>query len=199
MSAFAPRLSRLQSLQRLQGLHRVPRVAPLPHTACASARTAVVAAGLACLTALTPAAHARGVVEVSFVEPERFTDIGWRPADRERNLEVLARRLRDKAERLPDGQTLKVEVLDVDLAGAEFVLMRNPEIRVLKGRADWPRMQLRYTLSAQGRTLRSGQEQVQDMAYMERSAGLPHTDALAYDLRLLDEWFERRVIRAESP
>ena len=165
-------------------------------------RFRITAAGLVAwmaLAALSPSAQARGVIEVNFIEPERYTDIGWRPADRERNLDALGKRLRDKAERLPDGQTLKVEVLDVDLAGAEFVLLRHPEIRVLKGRADWPRMQLRYTLSAEGRTLRSGQEQLQDMAYMERSTGLHHTDALAYDLRLLDEWFERRVIRAEAP
>ena len=186
MSAFVPR-------------HLLTARAAAPATGFTAAFTAAVTAGLVCLAAGAPAAHARGVVEVSFIEPERYTDIGWRPVDRERHLEILGRRLRDKAERLPDGQTLKVEVLDVDLAGAEFVWLRHPEIRVLKGRADWPRMQLRYTLSADGRALRSGQEQLQDMAYMERSTGLPHTDALAYDLRLLDEWFERRVLRGESP
>ena len=56
--------------------------------------------------------------------------------------------------RLPDGQTLTIAVLDLDLAGS---LRPTPtgELRVLRGGADWPSMSLRYTLQADGRTLAS--------------------------------------------
>lgn len=154
------------------------------------------AAALAALMGLGVATQsaAAGRVEVRFVEPEHYTDIGRAPVDRERHLGLLERHLQALGARLPDGQVLRLEVLDVDLAGEERWVGRHPDLRVLRGRADWPRMQLRYTLIAGGQTLRSGDERLQDMAYLERGGSLGRGEALAYDLRMLDEWFAARVL-----
>ena len=66
---------------------------------------------------------------------ERFTDVGFATIDRERTLQSLTQHFEALGRRLPDGQTLRVEVLDVNLAGE--VWPRGPsEVRVLRGRAD---------------------------------------------------------------
>ena len=51
---------------------------------------------------------------LSVVDIERFADIGRNPADRERAMKALRQHMESLAPRLPDGQTLKLEVLDVE-------------------------------------------------------------------------------------
>ena len=94
-----------------------------------------------------------------------------------------------------DGQTLKIDVLDVDLAGRVEPASRPDDVRVLRGEADWPRIHLRYTLDAGGRTLRQGDAWLADMAYLQR---LPPPDrglGLAYERRMIDEWFRAEFKR----
>jgi hypothetical protein len=139
---------------------------------------------------LAAAAHAAGTVSVSFVQPEHFTDVKDRYLSPDRHLEALKRHLElAAAPYVADGQTLKIEVLDVDLAGAVWPSARANDLRVLKGGADWPRIQLRYALESPGQAARSGEARVQDMTYLMHRASLPNNDALAHERRMLDEWF----------
>ena len=142
---------------------------------------------------LAPAAHAAGKVEVSFVKPEQFSDAG-RGIDRERTLKSLADYMATLATRLPDGQTLQVEVTDVDLAG-ELRAGRAQELRVLRGRADWPHLDLNYTLLDGSRTVKSGQAKLADMNYQFglRGPGLEQTD-LPYEKRMLRQWFDQTIV-----
>ena len=138
------------------------------------------------------AAQAAGTVAVSFVEPEKFTDARDARRDATDNLRVLREHIESAASRhLADGQKLSVEVLDVDLAG-EVRPSRGlqQDVRVLKGRADWPRITLRYTLEAAGQAVRRGEKTISDMAYLQRSNVLAYRDALSYEKRMLDEWFK---------
>ena len=64
-----------------------------------------------------PPTNAAGQAEVSFVEPQRFTDAQRNPLERERVLQSLATHVGKPATGLPDGQSLRIEILDVDLAG----------------------------------------------------------------------------------
>ena len=102
-------------------------------------RSALWLALCACLVALLGAAtlpaRAAGAVEVRFVDLQRYADIGWRTLDRERNLELLRAHFQGLAARLPDGQRLAIEVLDVDLAGEEVPGDRLDPVRVLRGQA----------------------------------------------------------------
>lgn len=145
----------------------------------------------AAITALTlsSTAHAAGTVEVSFTEPEHFTDAGRGSLATERTVKALGDHLKTLGRQLPDGQTLRLEVLDVDLAGELRPTRSGSELRVLRGRADWPRITLRYTLLAGGRTLREGKEQLTDMNYQWMPLGLHSNDELAYEQRMLDRWF----------
>jgi hypothetical protein len=144
------------------------------------------------LAACAASALASGKVQVQFVQPEKFADIRDQAFSRERHLEQLRQLLeRAAAPYVADDQTLKIDVLDVDLAGEPKPDARIHDLRVLRGKADWPRIDLRYTLETPGRPARSGQASVKDMAYLQRGVGgLPVDEPLRYERRMIDEWFK---------
>jgi hypothetical protein len=145
-----------------------------------------IATGLAAAAALP--AQAAGTVEVSFTTPEKYVDAGHSGYEREGTLRALKAHFEQLASRLPDGQVLQIEVLDVDLAGELKPTRRGIDLRVLKGGADWPRISLNYTLLADGKVVKSGSERLADMAYQFNHQPLD-TYALAYERRMIDVWF----------
>jgi hypothetical protein len=146
--------------------------------------------------AASGAALAAGKIEVSFVQPERFTDIGRSHAEQQRALATLQEHMQSLAPQLPDGQTLRLEVLDVDLAGELDPTRTGQELRVMRGRADWPRITLRYTLTQDGRTLKSGEERLADMSYLDQATRLHMAASLPYEQRLIGRWFANRIVPA---
>jgi hypothetical protein len=144
-------------------------------------------AGLACSVALN--AFAKGTVAVSFEKPQEFSDIGRSAFDRERVQKSLADHLQSLGAQLPDGQSLQLTVLDVDLAG-ELRWFGANQIRVLRGRADAPHVKLRYELQSEGRTLKAGQADVADLGYFFNSRALNSRDSdLPFEKRMLQQWF----------
>ena len=130
---------------------------------------------------------AAGTVEVKWVERQTYSDAGRSTMERGRTLQELGEHLRTLGSRLPEGQTLRLEVLDLDLAG-ELRPHATQELRVLRGGADWPQMALRYTLlAADGRPLRSGQSWLSDLHYLVNTH---RAGSLAYEKRMLDDWFK---------
>lgn len=144
------------------------------------------------LAAVAASVQAAGTVQVQFVQPEKFADVRDQAFSRERHLDMLKQLLeRAAAPYVADGQTLKIDVLDVDLAGEPKRDARINDLRVLRGKADWPRIDLRYTLESPGQPARSGQASVKDMAYLQRGVGgLPVDEPLRYERRMIDEWFK---------
>lgn len=159
-----------------------------------SALPGLLAMALA-LTSTTVPAHAGGSVAVNFVQPERYADIGFGAVERQRNLEVLVKHFVALGRRLPDGQALRIDVLEVDLAGAVQPSQRNPDVRVLEGQADWPRMTLRWSLAADGRPLRAGEDRLADMSYLSHQLGTLAGEPLAHDRHMVDRWFGQRVLK----
>lgn len=156
--------------------------------------TLMAAAGTAALLALAPA-HAAGVAEVQYQQPERFTDAGFGSAERERTQALLTRQLEQLAQRLPDGQRLKVTFTDVDLAG-EIDNFSPHRLRVMGQLPDAPRLALRFELTQDGQVVARGEERLSDLAYLVRRSGLDQRAALPYETRLLSEWFEQRFAAA---
>jgi len=155
-----------------------------PTTRCITASLALVLAAAA--------AQAAGTVQVSFVEPESFSDVRDARFDSTENLRQLKSYLEEQASRhLTDGQALTIEVLDVDLAGEiRFSQHLHNDVRVLRGRADWPRITLRYTLASVGQPARRVEQTVYDMAYLQRLNHYVGDEPLRYEKRMLDEWFD---------
>jgi Protein of unknown function (DUF3016) len=154
---------------------------------CAT-RSITFALGLAFAAAV---AQAAGTVQVLFVQPEKFSDAEDARHDSSENLRELKRYLEAQAARyVGDGQTLTIEVLDVDLAGEiRFDRSRAEDVRVLLGKADWPRIKLRYSLESAGQPLRRVEQTVSDMAYLERQRHYADSEFLRHEKRMLDEWF----------
>jgi hypothetical protein len=163
-------------------------------------RPTVLALGLA-VAAL--AAQAAGTVQVSFVHPAKFSDARDARRDSTDNLRELKRYLEQQAARhLRDDQTLAIEVLDVDLAGEIRFSRRVGEgVRVLTGGTDWPRIRLRYRLESAGEAPRTGERDIKDMAYLNRSTGHRSGDPLGHEKHMLDEWLatEFGVAAAQPP
>ncbi len=140
------------------------------------------------LTLLAPAAFASATV--TFVNPDQFIDVPFSLHERETALRTLEMHFGRLATRLPAGQDLKVEVTDVDLAGTEQPGRFGREIRVLKGMADWPRINFKYSVESQGKVVKSGTAEVKDMSYLQRANRYPSDESLRYEKRMLDDWFK---------
>ncbi len=155
-------------------------------------RTPCRALFVSCLLALAGPASAAGSVNVAFVDATRYADAGTTRWEEAANLKALADHLQSLGARfLRDGEVLKVEVLDVDLAGSTRPARRSgTEIRVLKGGADWPRIALRYSLEANGAPVRSAQESLTDLDYLRSLAGSNRSESLHYEKNMLEKWFK---------
>lgn len=150
------------------------------------------------MTLASTAALAAGQVEVSFKPVDQLSDVGRGP-DRERHVQALSDHFKSLGARLPDGQVLKVEVLDVNMAGELKPFRRTDEVRVMRGSADWPTLELRWSLGSGGNTLRSGQDRLVDMAYQSHPLRGSQTGPVAYEARMIDRWFDERVLAGHKP
>ena len=140
------------------------------------------------------ASNAIAAVTVTFTQPERYVDMPFASWDKERVMKDLRGHFDKLGATLPPGQDLKIEVQDIDLAGRIEPNTRfGHDIRVLKGGADWPVIQLRYSVEADGKVLKSGDARVSDMTYLNHGSQLNRYSAnepLRYEKRMLDEWFK---------
>lgn len=169
---------------------------PVKHLATRHRATAALAT-LTLLAASTLPAAAAGKVEVSFVEPEKFADAGRSVIDRERTLKSLGEYLQSLGRELPDGQTLRLEVTDLDLAGnvEPFGWRGMNDVRVLRGRADWPHLYLRFKLLAPDRELKAGEAHITDLSYMYSLRGRDSPgDMLAYEKHMVRRWFNETFV-----
>jgi hypothetical protein len=137
---------------------------------------------------------AQGAVLVTFTEPDKYVDTGRYRFEGTQVLAELERHFQHLGTRyLHPDQTLRIEVLEVDLAGEErFRSGPNQDVRILRGGADWPRMRLRYHLEGAGKPALSGEEHLSDMNYLQRPITVRFNEHLAYEKRMLDEWFRTK-------
>lgn len=144
---------------------------------------------------------AQAATVVTFERPESYTDASLR-SDRGPSrgtltqIDAYMRKLGDRF--LKPGQTLKVTVLDVDLAG-EFQPWRSPyDIRFLQP-VTWPKIALRYELIEDGQTRLSAAETVSDQNYLMNAAVTNTSDPLRYEKRMLENWFQARFVSGKPP
>ncbi len=155
----------------------------------------LVAAG----TAVAATAAVAGTVDVRFVAPEKYTDASYSSpvageSDRAQVLRDIDQHLQRLATRgLAPTDNLKVEVLDIDLAGHFPPLgAGGSEVRVVTD-VTGPRIRLRYNLMRDGAaTVSGGEEVLSDLNFMVPSNRYSSGDRLRYEKVLLDRWFERR-------
>jgi hypothetical protein len=144
------------------------------------------------LLVITPSARAD--VQVTFTAPETYVDAGLREHGaraREVTLKTIREQLLRLGERyLAPGQTLEIEVLDIDLAG-ELEWWHGPyNIRYLRS-VTWPMIKLRYTLKDGGQTIRSGEETVTDPSY-QMNVITRAGEIMPHEKEMLARWFRSR-------
>lgn len=144
---------------------------------------------------LASAAGASAAATVTYINPDKMTDVPRFSSDRESMEMIFRDHLNQLASQLPAGQELKVEFIDIDLAGDVFPRVPVRDIRVMKGRADWPRMHLRYSVEQDGKVLRSGDRELADANYLMGSRSY-NQDLYGHEKQMLDEWFRKEVIPA---
>ena len=156
--------------------------------------TRLLAAGL--LAACAAAAASAGTVDVRFVAPEKYTDASYSSpvageSDRAQVLRDIDQHLQRLASRgLAPTDNLKVDVLDIDLAG--HFPPGGADVRVVTD-ITGPRIRLRYNLMRDGAaTVSGGEEVLSDLNFMVPSNRYSSSDRLRYEKALLDRWFEKR-------
>src|SRR5437870_12458961 len=140
---------------------------------------------------------ADAAVTVAFVDPSFFTDAADSTGNSARTLLEIKRHLEHLGDRyLEPKDSLRIEVLNVDLAGRRQTLRSmTSDVRFVSGDADWPRIELRYTLESEAGASKSVQETVVDMTYLRRVFEPKYvSDPLQYEKRMLDNWFKARFV-----
>jgi hypothetical protein len=137
---------------------------------------------------------AGAAVTVSFVAPDTYTDTGQFGREADTALPEIEAHLKYLGQRyLPSDRNLKIEVLDVDLAGRRpFSNRLEPGTRILEGKADWPSIRLHYVLESGGGVVDERLENVSDMGYLRHPRMKYSTESYPYEKLMLEEWFKRR-------
>jgi len=164
-------------------------------------RTSPVLIALACVLAcMAPAAHAAPAsVKVTFVHPERFDDEDFRhrftPSERAAAVrELTGYIVRTAQSLLKGGQSLRVEILDVQRAAIYNPLRANAaNVRILKDTTP-PRITLRYQLTGTG-PAQSGRETLTDLNYLMNPSGRFSGDPFVYEKALLADWLRKIAAR----
>ena len=145
---------------------------------------------------LLSAGGASAAVTTAFSHPEHFRDLPFASYDRDQVLKDLSDHFARLGKDLPPGQDLRVEVLDLDMAGHIRPNFRGrQDIRILTGGADWPTMVVRYTLASHGKVIASGEDKLSDMDYLGRINRYSDGDTLRYEKRMIDDWFKAKFSR----
>jgi hypothetical protein len=140
-------------------------------------------------------------VEVTFVAPEKFTDVRDDYMDSEKGRDALLSQLKDHlvkqgARLLAGDQRLEIKVTEVDLAG-DFEPWRGPnfqDIRIVKDLYP-PRVNLEFRLiGADGKVVSEGKRELRDISYLMNIA-LPTSDPLRYDKEMLTNWLRQEFRR----
>ena len=148
-----------------------------------------------------PMTPAEGRVTVTYVAPETFRDREFRrERSRSSALAEFDRWFAELGARyLPAGQSLHIEVLDIDLAG-EFEPWHSGfhDVRFLRDITP-PRIHLRYRLMQGDTLIRAGEERLTDMNYLSDPRGHGDSRRFIYDKLLVQDWFRKTFAKPQRP
>ncbi len=146
--------------------------------------------------ALAFIATATQAAEITYDRPERFTDATFERPRSEKNLrevqsgvDKMFSRLAEKY--LAPGQTFRVVVRDIDLAGRiEATASLAYDLRVMRS-SSWPRLSFAYDVIENGVVVRSGEADIHDFNYLNGFNRYFESDRLRYERQMLENWFRK--------
>ena len=141
------------------------------------------------------AVSTQAAVTVTFTNPEKYADVPFATQDKQEMMTELQRHFEKLGAQLPAGQELRIEVLDIDLAGRiEPSARATRDLRIIRGSADWPVITLRYITELQGKVLKSGEERIADQNYTTGFNHYSSSESLRYEKQMLDRWFKKTFL-----
>ena len=96
------------------------------------------------------------------------------------------------------GDTLRITVLDLDLAGHDLSSTGLSRLRVLNG-ATPPKITHRYRLLRNHKLVASGEDSLLDHSYLSRPGTGLSSDELQYEKTMLDDWFREKFSAGRTP
>lgn len=134
-------------------------------------------------------------VEVTFKEYKSFYDVDEGNHTRSGFKDLLTKNFSEHftelATKLPEDQTLKVEITDIDLAGHVRVGAMN-STRIVKSNYP-PRLNFSYQLlDASGKVIKSDDVVIRDLGYLSNKLPIKYRHKLfGYEKKMLDDWFKK--------
>jgi len=131
--------------------------------------------------------------EVKWTNPNDYRDIRsgeeHRKHFRERTFNVLEKHFVKLAEKLPEGQVLKIDVSNVDLAGdVNFGGIK--QFRIIK-EIYFPKINFSYQIvDMKDAEISAGQADLKDMNFMSNIGLKYRNKSLGYEMKMLDDWFK---------
>jgi hypothetical protein len=149
---------------------------------------------LACVLMIGSFRAAQASVQVSFNHPERYSDAELRNGSAAPVLRGIESHLTFLGDcYLAPDQVLKVEILDIDLAGRfEPGRPYAADVRVMR-QVTWPRIRLRYALEDDAHVVARGEDTIRDLQYLRYRYNSMANDPLRYEKAMLNEWFLTRL------
>ncbi|ALV06457.1 DUF3016 domain-containing protein [Roseateles depolymerans] len=144
--------------------------------------------------ALATSAHAQA--EVSFKDPDKFSDLGETHWDRQNAMKQLEEHIKRQADRELAGKQLKIEFTDIDLAGELEPRVAANRIRVLRT-VTIPRLEFTYTLSENGKVLEQGKATINDLNYQNSTNRYFDSEPFRYEKKLLDDWMAKELLHKD--
>ena len=142
------------------------------------------------------AVNAAGL-EVTFTAPDKYIDI--RPGDENQHhynetvFYNIRKQLTKLAEDLPDDQLLKVDIVNIDLAG-DIRMTGNGLIRVISQMYS-PYFKFTYQLEDKDKkVIVQGEEAIRDKSFMTGTSLRYRNEYLGYEKQLFDDWFEETFV-----
>lgn len=152
------------------------------------------------LIAVLLSGAAQAATDVTFANPDKYIDGTFERSRSERNQREVQEGLRkmfaQMAEKyLAPGQSLSVDVQEVDLAGhLEPCFSACSDIRVMRS-VTWPRLKFAYTVTENGAVVTSGEANLSDLDYLNGHNRYFDSDRLRYERQMVADWFRKTLAR----
>lgn len=141
------------------------------------------------------AGSAAAAVTVTFSNQQQYGNLTSDVQLRARVFQNLTEYFDKLGETLPAGADLRVEVLDLDMAGPMTLASRATDApRIPSGEAYWPHMRLRYSVTQGDKVIVQGEDQLTDMDYLSRVRRVATT--LPAEKLMINEWYKMKIAAA---
>ena len=131
--------------------------------------------------------------EVNWIKPDNYTDIRAGNTNRkqfkQQVFKAFEQHFAKLASKLPEGQQLKIDIHNIDLAG-DVNAGGIDRLRIVK-EIYFPKMKFSYrVLAADDSEITAGEADLKDMNFMSGAHLKYKHDTFGYEIKMLDHWFK---------